>query len=117
MCVDTEIDWTTYMQHIEIYLKGEKDYEFIQGDTGPLVYPGLHVYIYRVLYALTDHGKNIFAAQIIFMALYLATLTLVMACYRQAKVGRRIKMFIEMVLKDIGSTIHLSTLDIVEAIA
>ena len=74
------------MQQVEIYLKGEKDYEFILGDTGPLVYPGLHVYIYRLLYAITDHGKNIFAAQIIFMALYLSALAVVMACYRQAKV-------------------------------
>jgi alpha-1,3-mannosyltransferase len=74
------------MQQVEIYLKGERDYAYIQGDTGPLVYPGLHLYIYRVLYALTDHGKNIFAAQILFTVLYLSTLALVMACYRQTKV-------------------------------
>jgi alpha-1,3-mannosyltransferase len=73
------------MQQIDIYLKGEKDYALIEGGTGPLVYPGLHVYIYRLLYTLTDHGKNIFVAQVIFMALYLATLAIVMACYRQAK--------------------------------
>lgn len=91
--VDTEIDWTAYMQQIETYLKGERDYEFIQGDTGPLVYPGLHVYIYRVLHILTDHGKNIFAAQVSFMILYLASLIVVMACYRQAKVSCNLQSF------------------------
>jgi len=34
---DTEIDWETYMAHIGIYLKGERDYTFITGPTGPLV--------------------------------------------------------------------------------
>lgn len=74
------------MQQIEIYLAGERDYAKIAGDTGPLVYPAVHVYIYRVLYYLTDSGKNIFTAQCIFAGLYLATLWLVMQCYRAAKV-------------------------------
>ncbi|ORX92176.1 Lethal(2)neighbour of Tid protein [Clohesyomyces aquaticus] len=82
----TEIDWTTYMQHIEIYLKGERDYKNIVGSTGPLVYPAAHVHIYRVLYALTDHGRNIEVAQIYFGLLYLLTLGVVMQCYRLAKV-------------------------------
>jgi alpha-1,3-mannosyltransferase len=74
------------MQQISLYLKGERNYYNIEGDTGPLVYPGLHVYIYRLLYALTNHGKSIFTAQIIFATLYLGTLVVVMTCYRRAKV-------------------------------
>ena len=74
------------MQQVSLYVKGERNYYNIEGDTGPLVYPGLHVYIYRALYTLTDHGKSIFTAQIIFAILYLGTLAIVMACYRQAKV-------------------------------
>jgi alpha-1,3-mannosyltransferase len=74
------------MQQITAYTKGERNYYNIKGGTGPLVYPGLHVYIYRALYTLTNHGKSIFTAQIIFGILYLATLAVVMACYRQAKV-------------------------------
>lgn len=35
---DTEIDWETYMYQIELYVKGERDYAFISGPTGPLVY-------------------------------------------------------------------------------
>lgn len=74
------------MQQIDIYLKGTRNYYLIEGGTGPLVYPGLHVYIYRVLHAITGGGKNILLAQAIFALLYLATLAVVMACYRRAKV-------------------------------
>ena len=74
------------MQQVSLYIKGERNYYNIEGDTGPLVYPGLHVYIYRLLYALTDHGKSIFTAQVIFTTLYLGTLEVVMACYGRAKV-------------------------------
>ncbi|TVY33515.1 Dol-P-Man:Man(5)GlcNAc(2)-PP-Dol alpha-1,3-mannosyltransferase [Lachnellula subtilissima] len=81
----TEIDWTTYMQHIELYVNGETDYTKITGSTGPLVYPAAHVYVYWALYHITDKGKNILLAQRIFGVLYLATLAVVMACYRRAK--------------------------------
>jgi alpha-1,3-mannosyltransferase len=74
------------MEHIEIYLNGERDYKKFEGSTGPLVYPAVHVYIYRGLYALTNHGTDIQLAQIIFGLVYLVTLAVVMACYRVAKV-------------------------------
>jgi hypothetical protein len=35
---DTEIDWQTYMQHVQSFLAGERDYSKLTGDTGPLVY-------------------------------------------------------------------------------
>lgn len=85
--VDTEIDWMAYMEQIELFLGGEKDYTRIEGGTGPLVYPAAHVYTYTALYYVTDQGKNIFLAQCIFAGLYLATLALVIACYRKAGVG------------------------------
>lgn len=74
------------MQQVEQFAAGERDYVKIRGGTGPLVYPAAHVYIYRLLYAVTKHGTDIATAQKIFGVLYLATLGLVMACYRQAKV-------------------------------
>ncbi|KAK7755548.1 dolichyl-P-Man:Man(5)GlcNAc(2)-PP-dolichol alpha-1,3-mannosyltransferase [Diatrype stigma] len=82
----TEIDWKAYMEQVSQYVSGERDYTMIKGGTGPLVYPAAHVYIYTGLYYLTDKGQNIFLAQQIFAVLYMATLALVMACYRQAKV-------------------------------
>jgi len=83
---DTEIDWRAYIQQVSQYIAGERNYAKIRGDTGPLVYPAAHVYIYRVLYSWTDEGRDIRLAQYIFGILYLLTLALVMACYRQAKV-------------------------------
>ncbi|KAL4802279.1 glycosyltransferase [Aspergillus unguis] len=79
----TEIDWTTYMQQIQLYLSGERDYTLIEGSTGPLVYPAAHVYSYSALYYITNNGRDIAFGQIIFAFLYLITLTVVMACYRR----------------------------------
>ncbi|KAL8822727.1 MAG: hypothetical protein Q9191_006540 [Dirinaria sp. TL-2023a] len=81
----TEIDWKAYMQQVHQYQQGERDYTLIKGDTGPLVYPAAHVYIYSLLYRVTNGGKDIFLAQLIFGGLYLSVLSLVMTCYRQAK--------------------------------
>jgi len=73
------------MQQISIYEAGERNYALIKGDTGPLVYPGAHVQIYRLLYYLTNQGQDIRRAQLIFAALYLSTLALVFAVYRRAR--------------------------------
>lgn len=74
------------MEQIEQYEAGERDYTKIKGGTGPLVYPAFHVYIYRALYHITNKGTDILMAQRIFAFLYLATLAIVMASYRRAKV-------------------------------
>jgi len=75
------------MEQVKQFLDGERNYVRIEGGTGPLVYPAAHVYTYTALYHITDEGKNIFLAQQIFAGLYLATLALVMACYRKANVS------------------------------
>jgi alpha-1,3-mannosyltransferase len=74
------------MQHVDLYIKGERDYTRFEGSTGPLVYPAAHLYIYWALYHITDKGRNILLAQRIFGVLYLGTLGIVMSCYRRAKV-------------------------------
>ncbi|OKL56273.1 Dol-P-Man:Man(5)GlcNAc(2)-PP-Dol alpha-1,3-mannosyltransferase [Talaromyces atroroseus] len=80
----TEIDWKTYMQQIALYQAGERDYTAIKGDTGPLVYPAAHVYVYSFLYELTNQGQDIALGQIIFAGIYIATLIVVMTCYLRA---------------------------------
>lgn len=90
---DTEIDWQAYMDQVAMFLSGERDYTVIKGGTGPLVYPAAHLYIYSALYYITDGGKNILLAQIIFGGLYLGTLSVVMACYRLAKVRTSSPLF------------------------
>uniref|UniRef100_A0A915PDV2 dolichyl-P-Man:Man5GlcNAc2-PP-dolichol alpha-1,3-mannosyltransferase n=1 Tax=Meloidogyne floridensis TaxID=298350 RepID=A0A915PDV2_9BILA len=37
--IDTEIDWKTYMQQVGCYLKGERNYSKLVGDTGPIIPP------------------------------------------------------------------------------
>jgi hypothetical protein len=77
------------MQQIAIYLKGERDYTKITGDTGPLVYPGAHVWIYKQLYRITDEGRDVQRAQYVFALVYLGALALVLQCYRRARVRLR----------------------------
>jgi alpha-1,3-mannosyltransferase len=71
------------MQQVSLYITGERDYLLIKGSTGPLVYPAAHVYIYTLFYHLTDEGRDILLGQAIFAVLYVATLAVVVSCYRQ----------------------------------
>ena len=47
-------------------------------------YPAGHVYVHRLLYALTDSGKNIRLAQHIYGGLYLVSVALTSVIYRKA---------------------------------
>lgn len=55
----TEIDWVAYMQEVNYFLNGERDYYLIKGDTGPLVYPAGFVYFYSAIHWITDGGANV----------------------------------------------------------
>ncbi|KZV63205.1 glycosyltransferase family 58 protein [Peniophora sp. CONT] len=80
----TEIDWSTYMYQVQLYIKGERDYSQISGPTGPLVYPAGHVFIHQVLHDVTDEGSDLALAQQIYAALYMLSLSLTCAIYRKA---------------------------------
>ena len=71
------------MQQVECFINGTLDYENISGDTGPIVYPAGHLYIYTILYYLTEKGTNIYIAQHFFIVLYLATLFIVFRIYQK----------------------------------
>ncbi|KAJ2612750.1 dolichyl-P-Man:Man(5)GlcNAc(2)-PP-dolichol alpha-1,3-mannosyltransferase [Coemansia sp. RSA 1804] len=82
----TEIDWRAYMQQVACVAElGERNYLKLAGDTGPLVYPAGFVWIYRGLWAITDGGTDIRLAQLVFMAVYLATMAAVLAIYSRAQ--------------------------------
>lgn len=81
----TEIDWVAYMQEVEGVINGTLDYSQLRGDTGPLVYPAGFVYIFGILYYITDHGSDIRCAQFIFAGLYLILLVLVLRIYYKTK--------------------------------
>ncbi|DBB15846.1 TPA: hypothetical protein ACH3X3_004039 [Trebouxia sp. C0006] len=80
MLAYTEIDWVAYMQQVQTFLQGERDYALIKGQTGPLVYPAGFLYIYSALYQMTA-GGNIMLAQTIFAFIYLANQAVVMQLY------------------------------------
>lgn len=73
------------MQEVEGVVNGTYDYLELKGDTGPLVYPAGFVYVFTVLYYVTNHGANIYIAQYIFAAFYLVTLFLVFRIYCKAQ--------------------------------
>ncbi|XP_076254744.1 alg3, alpha-1,3- mannosyltransferase [Rhynchophorus ferrugineus] len=78
----TEIDWNAYMQEVEGFLNGTWDYQYLKGDTGPLVYPAGFVYLYTAFYYVTNQGRNIYMAQYIFLVLYLLQTLLIHRIYR-----------------------------------
>ncbi|XP_072111238.1 dol-P-Man:Man(5)GlcNAc(2)-PP-Dol alpha-1,3-mannosyltransferase [Mobula birostris] len=81
----TEIDWKAYMDEVEGVINGTYDYTQLKGDTGPLVYPAGFVYLFMVLYYITDRGVNIHLAQYVFAIFYLFTLLLVFRIYNHTK--------------------------------
>lgn len=80
------------MQQVEQYIAGERNYTNIKGQTGPLVYPAVHVYIYRILHDITKGGKSIVLAQVYFAFLYVVNLSIVMACYMKAQVSNKVSL-------------------------
>ncbi|VDB88734.1 unnamed protein product [Peniophora sp. CBMAI 1063] len=80
----TEIDWSTYMYQIQLYIKGERDYSQISGPTGLLVYPAGHVFVHHALHDITNEGSNLGMAQQIYAALYILSLALTCAIYHTA---------------------------------
>lgn len=82
----TEIDWTTYMQQVQLVLKGERNYTNIKGDTGLLVYPAGHVLVFSLLHRLTSAGTDIRVAQYLFGALEWITVAIVLLIYSKSKI-------------------------------
>eukprot|EP00887_Chlorella_sp_A99_P001589 scaffold8.g1589.t1 len=82
-CHYTEIDYSTYLQQVDAFEQGERDYRQIGGDTGPIVYPAGHLYIYSLLRRMM--GGSMAAAQAVFAALYLATQAVVMLIYARTR--------------------------------
>eukprot|EP01025_Chloroclados_australasicus_P000215 TRINITY_DN100_c2_g1_i3.p1 TRINITY_DN100_c2_g1~~TRINITY_DN100_c2_g1_i3.p1 ORF type:complete len:414 (+),score=16.31 TRINITY_DN100_c2_g1_i3:380-1621(+) len=80
----SEIDWEAYMQEVEGFLKGERNYLNLKGGTGPLVYPAGFVYLYSALFYITN-GGDILIGQIIFAILYIMTQFIVLYLYIEAE--------------------------------
>ena len=86
----TVIDWPAYMQEVQGFLDGERNYLNIEGDTGPLVYPAGFVYVFSVLKWMTENGENVRIAQYIFAGLSVVLLSVVLSLYR---IGNRVHLW------------------------
>lgn len=100
----TNIDWEAYMEEVQFFLDGERNYVKMRGDTGPLVYPAGFVYIYSLLSAATGGGRDVvtgayklmvqafgltsLAGQWIFVIIYLATLLVIGLIYGSFRCAR-----------------------------
>jgi len=78
----TEIDWIAYMQEVGGFLSGERNYANIKGDTGPLVYPAGFLYVFSVLYWLTNEGVHVLRGQCMFAALYILNFIIIIILYQ-----------------------------------
>lgn len=77
----TEIDFSTYMQQIEMVNAGALDYSIIHGDSGPIVYPAGFIQVYQFLYWLTDGGAYLEIAQSFFGYIYAVTIMMTCVVY------------------------------------
>eukprot|EP00382_Lankesteria_abbotti_P004036 CAMPEP_0113845270 /NCGR_PEP_ID=MMETSP0372-20130328/663_1 /TAXON_ID=340204 /ORGANISM="Lankesteria abbotti" /LENGTH=140 /DNA_ID=CAMNT_0000814293 /DNA_START=72 /DNA_END=491 /DNA_ORIENTATION=- /assembly_acc=CAM_ASM_000359 len=77
----TEIDWQAYMKQVGSFLGGELNYYNLKGDTGPIVYPAGHVYLFSLLYNITDSGTMIHTVQRVFLCCYLTYLVILLRMF------------------------------------
>ncbi len=68
------------MEQVTTFLGGERDYEQIRGDTGPLVYPAGFLWVFSLLRWATGGGA-VLAAQAAFAGLYLANMAVLFGIY------------------------------------
>ena len=74
-----EIDWEAYMQEVDMWQAGERDYVKIHGSTGPLVCTARFLYLFGALKILTKDGTDIRQAQRIFLLFYLFNMAIVLS--------------------------------------
>lgn len=96
------------MQQVDMFLSGERDYSKIEGETGPLVYPALHLYIYSALHQLLPVPRER-AAQYIWLLVEQGTLLLAAGIYYLAGRSKHIPqwLLVPLVLSKRSHSIYL----------
>jgi len=75
----TEIDYRTYLQIAQQYAEGERNYENLKGESGPIAYPAGFLYLFSGIYSLC--ANDISCAQSLFSFFYVTQLATMMAIY------------------------------------
>ncbi|OIW17420.1 hypothetical protein TanjilG_22532 [Lupinus angustifolius] len=75
----TKIDWDAYMSQVSGFLKGERDYRKLEGDTGPLVNPAGFLYVFSAFQYYT--AGQVYLAQVLFLILYIINLAIILFIY------------------------------------
>jgi len=52
------VDWESYMDQVELYISGVRDYSQIRGPNGTANYPACFLYTYYIMYYLTSGGNT-----------------------------------------------------------
>jgi hypothetical protein len=82
---DLDVDYTTYMQHIELVMdKGIRDYSLIVGKRGSAQYPAGYIYAMSLVRLLCKN--SIKRAQMLFAVISVGQLYLVMLIYQLCQV-------------------------------
>ena len=76
------------MSQVKGFLSGDLNYPNLKGDTGPLVYPAGFLYVFSLLYKLSNEGKDVKvlfnqAAQYVFLLIYLINLKILHSIYKK----------------------------------
>src|SRR6185312_367334 len=79
----TEIDYSTYLEQVDLFLQGERNYKLIRGQTGPIVYPAGFLYIFSLFRWIA--GNDIRMAQYLFCVLEALTVYLVSLIYQECR--------------------------------
>jgi len=95
----TEIDYSTYLQHVHLFQSGERNYSEIKGWTGSLVYPAGFLYFYSFLKRISN--QSIVTTQYIFLFLYIVTQIIIFKLYYQSKIP-----LISLILLTLSKRIH-----------
>lgn len=97
------------MQQVDMWLSGESDYSKIEGETGPIVYPALHLYIYTLLHKVLPAHARERPAQYIWLVVELVTFLLTSAIYYAAGRTKHIPQYllISLVLSKRSHSIYL----------
>ena len=91
------IDLEAYREQSAIYLNGTSDYSKLIGETGPIQYPALSLYIYSFFNLITDYNITKEYMSDVHIVLDIVRMWLLVSIYKHAY-GKEKKMHVFLLL-------------------